>query len=144
MIRKREVATATVATFATVAPIRPLSVATVASVAVANSEADGTHVVPPDCIGELTRDYADLKMFIAELCRIVRYTEDARVNMLAACRNLYPFQVSAERDYFRLQVERAMEDRYWTGDTSPRQQLSKGHRNGDEENKGSFKYTPTI
>jgi hypothetical protein len=113
LIKKREVATATVATPATADYINTTSVATVASVAVANDETETEYVAIPDCIDTLGIDYAELKSFIAELCEIVGHTEEAQNTMLKACRNLYPFKVASERDYFRLQLEHAKAKRYW-------------------------------
>lgn len=64
LIRKREVATATVATLATVIPVMPQSVATVASVAVANIKADLATVIPikPPSLQELQREARRLKV----------------------------------------------------------------------------------
>jgi len=72
----------------------------------------------PDCIDTLAIDYAELKNLIAELCRIVGHTDQARERMLAARRYLYPYQVAEERDYFRLRVELATTGRYWLGQTT--------------------------
>lgn len=110
LIRKREVATVTVATHATVTPIHTPSVAIVASVNVANTE--------PDCLDTLATDYAELQTLIAELCRIVGHTEEAKANMLAACRNVTPAGIAEQRDYFRRLVELATAGKYWTSQTT--------------------------
>jgi len=68
----------------------------------------------PDCIDALAGDYAELNTLIAELCLIVGYSDEVQGRILAARRNLYPFRVADERDYFRLQVERAKAGKYWT------------------------------
>lgn len=75
---------------------------------------------PPetDCLHTLTKDYAELKTLIAELCRIACYSDEDQSHMLAACSNLYPYQYTEQRDYFRLQVESAAAGRYWTGQTT--------------------------
>jgi hypothetical protein len=72
----------------------------------------------PDCIDTLATDSSELKSLIAELCRIVGHTEEATADMLAAYRNVYPFQVSAHRDYFKRLVELATAGRYWTSNTT--------------------------
>jgi hypothetical protein len=75
---------------------------------------------PPktDCLDTLASDYAELKNLIADLCRIVGHTEEARDRMLGACSNLYPFQVAEQREYFRQQVADASGGNYWTGQTT--------------------------
>lgn len=112
LIRKREAATATVATFATATTTTIPNVATVATVAVANDQIGLELVATPDDLQTLPNDYSELKTLIGELCRIVGYSEEAQSRMLSTCRNLYPYQVSAERDYFRLQVELAKSGEY--------------------------------
>lgn len=72
----------------------------------------------PDCIDTLDDDYAELKSFIAELCRITGYTEEAKEKMLAACRNITPAEIADQRDYFRQQVELATTGSYWTNKTT--------------------------
>lgn len=67
-----------------------------------------------DCIDTLETDYAELKTFIAELCRIAGHPEEAKENMLAACRKITPAEISDQRDYFRQQVEIATAGRYWS------------------------------
>jgi hypothetical protein len=122
LIRKREVATATVATLATLPPKYTPSVATVASVAVANPKPEPDFLPFPandnlpktDCIDTLETDYAELQAFITELCRIAGHTEEAKAIMLGKCRGIFPFQVAEQRDYFRQQVELATAGTYWT------------------------------
>jgi hypothetical protein len=72
----------------------------------------------PDCIDTLATDYAELKTFIAELCQIVGHTEEAKANMLAACRDVTPTGIAEQRDYFKRLVELATAGRYWTSKTT--------------------------
>lgn len=82
------------------------------------SESANDEVIKADCITTLEADDTELKTLIVELCRISGHTEDAQAKMLAACRNLYPFQVSEQRDHFRRQVEMATAGKYWIVQTT--------------------------
>ena len=66
-----------------------------------------------DCVDTLIADYEELTACIIELCQIAGYPEEAQVKMLAARRNLYPFQIAPEAAYFRLQVIRAKIGEYF-------------------------------
>jgi len=81
------------------------------------SESANDEVIKADCLTTLEADDSELKAFIAELCRFAGHTEDDQAKMLAACRNLYPFQVSEQRDHFRRQVEMATAGKYWIAQT---------------------------
>lgn len=61
-------------------------------------------------------DYEELTACIIELCQLAGYEDATRDRMLAARRNLYPFQYSTEAAYFRLQVIRARAGVYWHND----------------------------
>lgn len=63
----------------------------------------------------LAADYEELTACIIELCQIAGYADEVRDRMLAARRNLYPFQYSTECAYFRWQVVRAKAGTYWHG-----------------------------
>lgn len=78
------------------------------------TESESSTPHEPDCIDTLASDCAELDTLIGELCRIVGYSGEVQGRILAARRNLYPFRVADERDYFRLQVERAKAGKYWT------------------------------
>jgi hypothetical protein len=82
-------------------------------VAFTSNAATQQHPDGVDCLDTLGTDSQELISLIIELCEIVGYSTEAKDRMLAAYRNLYPYQVSAERDYFRLQVERARSGAYW-------------------------------
>ena len=64
----------------------------------------------------LAADYEELTACIMELCQLAGYSDDARERMLAARRNLYPFQYATECAYFRWQVIRAKAGAYWDSD----------------------------
>lgn len=61
----------------------------------------------------LLADYEELTSCIIELCQLAGYADDVRERMLAARRNLYPFQIATECVYFRWQVIRARAGAYW-------------------------------
>ena len=60
----------------------------------------------------LAADYKELTACIIELCQLAGYADEAQDRMLAARRNLYPFQYTTECAYFRWQVIRARADEY--------------------------------
>lgn len=64
----------------------------------------------------LAADYQELTACITELCQLAGYADEARERMLAARRNLYPFQYATECAYFRWQVVRARAGAYWHND----------------------------
>lgn len=64
----------------------------------------------------LAADYEELTACIVELCQLAGYSDDARERMLAARRDLYPFQYATECAYFRWQVARARAGAYWHND----------------------------
>ena len=64
----------------------------------------------------LAADYEELTACIIELCQLAGYADEARERMLAARRNLYPFQYAKECAYFRWQVIRARAGAYWHND----------------------------
>lgn len=69
-----------------------------------------------DFVGTLAADSEELTACIMELCQLVGYASEVRERMLAARRNLYPFQVATECAYFRWQVIRARAGAYWNND----------------------------
>lgn len=69
-----------------------------------------------DFVDTLAADSEELTACIMELCQLVGYAGEARERMLAARRNLYPFQVAAECAYFRWQVIRARAGAHWNND----------------------------
>lgn len=71
----------------------------------------------PDYLDTLATDSAELKTLIAELCRIVGHTEEAKEKMMAAYRSLYPSQIIEQRDFFRLQLKLAHTGNYWISRT---------------------------
>lgn len=82
------------------------------------TESESSTPHEPDCIDTLASDCAELNTLIAELCRIVGHTEEAKANMLAACRNVTPAGIAEQRDYFRRLVELATAGKYWTSQTT--------------------------
>lgn len=64
----------------------------------------------------LAADYQELTACITELCQLAVYADKARERMLAARRNLYPFQYATECAYFRWQLIRARAGAYWRND----------------------------
>lgn len=69
-----------------------------------------------DFVDTLAADSEELTACIMELCQLAGYSDEARDRMLAARRNLYPFQIATEAAYFRLQVIRARAGAYWDCD----------------------------
>jgi RIO-like serine/threonine protein kinase len=69
-----------------------------------------------DIVDTLAADSEELTASIMELCQLAGYSDEARDRMLAARRNLYPFQIATEAAYFRLQVIRARAGAYWSND----------------------------
>lgn len=64
----------------------------------------------------LAEDYRELTFCITELCALEEYSEESRKQMLAAQKNLHPFQYAIECAYFRWQLERARAGVYWNDD----------------------------
>ena len=64
----------------------------------------------------LAEDYSELTLCIVELCELEVYPKESQIRILAARKNLYPFQYAIECAYFRWQVERAKGGVYWNGD----------------------------
>ncbi len=67
----------------------------------------------------LKEDYLELTLCIIELCQLAEFSAESRTRMLAARRNLYPFQYAIECAYFRWQIERAKAGVYWNDDLFP-------------------------
>jgi hypothetical protein len=67
-----------------------------------------------DFVDTLAADSEELTACIMELCQLAAYPDEARDRILAARRNLYPFQIATECAYFRCQVIRVRAGTYWS------------------------------